>query len=185
MSHPHLRVLSAFALASACLLSHAANAAQPSAAGDKDDMLIGYVDIQRALLEVNEGKRAKDQLKATFDEKQKRLSGQEEKLKKMKDDLDKESIVKVDEATQKKKDEFQKALLELQQTFMKEQKELQEAEGKLTSGITDKMRKIIAEIGDQGGYTLILESSGTRMLYAKPHLDLTNEVIRKYNAKYK
>jgi len=185
MSNPRVRALSAFALAGACLLAHAANAAQPNAAGDKDDMLIGYVDIQRALLEVNEGKRAKDQLKATFDEKQKRLSAQEEELKKLKDAIDKESIVKVDEATQKKKEEFQNKLLALQQTFVKEQKELQEAEAKLTSGITDKMRKIITEIGDGGGYTLILESSGTRMLYAKPHLDLTNEVIRKYNAKYK
>jgi outer membrane protein len=167
----------AFVAAGACFAAQNASA--------KDDLLIGYVEISRALVEVNEGKRAKDQLKAQFEKKQKELSDREAKLKKLKDDIDKESIVKVDEATQKKKDEFQAQLVELQQIFMKEQKELQEAELKLTSGITDKMRKIIAEIGEQGGYTLILESSGTRMLFAKPHLDLTNEVIRKYNAKYK
>ena len=32
---------------------------------------------------------------------------------------------------------------------------------------------------------LILEVSDSRLLFAKPHLDLTNELIRKYNAKYK
>jgi Skp family chaperone for outer membrane proteins len=47
------------------------------------------------------------------------------------------------------------------------------------------MRGVIKEIGEQGGYTLILEVQDARLLYAKPHLDLTNEVIRKYNGKYK
>ena len=34
-------------------------------------------------------------------------------------------------------------------------------------------------------HTLILEVAESRLLFAKPHLDLTNEVIRKYNGKYK
>lgn len=180
---PRALAVTAFAVASVCFVAHAAEAA-PAAAG-KEDMLIGYVDIQRALIEVNEGKRAKDQLKAQFEVKQKELSQKEAELKKLKDAIDKESVVKVDEATEKKKAEFQTKLMELQQKFMKEQKELQEAEATLTTAITEKMRKVIGEIGEQSGYTLILESSGTRMLYAKPHLDLTNELIRKYNAKHK
>lgn len=184
MGIPRALAVTAFAVASFCFVARTAEAA-PGATAGKEDMLIGYVDIQRALIEVNEGKRAKDQLKGQFEIKQKELTQREEELKKLKDAIDKESVVKVDEATEKKKAEFQTKLMELQQKFMKEQKELQEAEAKLTTAITEKMRKVIGEIGEASGYTLILESSGTRMLFAKPHLDLTNEVIRKYNAKYK
>jgi Skp family chaperone for outer membrane proteins len=93
--------------------------------------------------------------------------------------------VKNDAATQAQKTEFQNKLLELQQVFMKEQQELQSAEAKQLGAITEKMKKIVAEIGQQGGYTIILEIQDARLLFAKPHLDLTNEVIRKYNVKFK
>lgn len=150
-----------------------------------EEVLIGYVNIQRAILEVEEGKRAKEVLKSTFEGKQKKLSEREGELKKMKEAIEKESVIKEDAATRQKKVEFQNKLLELQQVFVKEQQELQAAEQKQLSGITEKMRKIIAEIGEQGGYTLILEIQDSRLLYAKPHLDLTNEVIRKYNSRHK
>jgi outer membrane protein len=174
-------------LASAALLATMLLMVRPAAAakGQTDDSLIGYVNIQRAIVEVEEGKRAKDKLKATFDVKQKALSDKEADLKKLKDAIDKESVVKDDAATRAKKQEFQQKLMDLQNVFMKEQKELQEEEAKQLAGITEKMKKVIQEIGEQGGYTLILEIQDSRLLFAKPHLDLTNEVIRKYNAKYK
>lgn len=153
--------------------------AQPS------ELLIGYVNVQRAILEVEEGKRAKDQLKASFDVKQKELSKREEELKALKDAIDKQSVVKDDAATKAQKTQFQAKLLELQQLFMKEQQALQDAQGKLVADIAVKLRKVVEEIGSQGGYTLILEGTESRLLFARPHLDLTNEVIRKYNARYR
>jgi outer membrane protein len=165
----------------AFLASPRANAAKG------EEIVIGYVNIQRAILEVDEGKRAKEALKKTFEAKQAKLTEQETQLKKMKDEMDKQSVVKNpnDPAAMKQRDEFQKKLMDLQQVFLKEQKELQEEEAKQISGITDRMKKVIAEIGEQGGYTLILEIQDSRLLYAKAHLDLTNEVIRKYNSKFK
>ena len=170
------------ALASVAL-SQTALAAPPAKGGG--DVTIGYVNVQRAILEVEEGKRAKNQLKVTFEEKQKKLTEREAELKKLKDTIDKELAGKNDEATNKKKAEFQNKLLELQQVFMKEQQDLQAAEQKQLSVITDKMRGVIKDIGEAGAYTIILEIQDSRLLYAKPHLDLTNEVIRKYNAKFK
>ncbi|MFO0727217.1 MAG: OmpH family outer membrane protein [Myxococcota bacterium] len=148
------------------------------------DTLIGYVNLQRAILEVEEGKTAKNNLKATFDVKQKKLNDQESSLMKIKETIEKEAAIKDDPETRRKVADFQGKLMELQQTFVKEQKELQEAEQKELGVITGKMRKIIEEIGQSGSYTLILEIQDSRLLFAKPHLDLTNEVIRKYNAKY-
>jgi len=163
----------------------ATRAAPAHAQGAGGNVLIGYVNLQRAILEVEEGKRAKKDLKKTFDEKQKKLSDKEAELVKLKDVLEKEAVGKDDPETRKKVTDFQAKLMDLRQVFMKEQQELQEAEGKLISGITAKMRPVIDEIGNGGGYTLILEMQDARLLFAKSHLDLTNEVIRKYNAKNK
>lgn len=147
--------------------------------------VIGYLNLQRAILEVEEGKRAKSALKKTFEKKQKALSKKEKELKGLKDSLERESVVKSDGATRARKLEFQNKLVELQQVFMKEQKELQSLEQKELAAITKKMRKVIEQVGKAGGYTIILEVQDSRLLYAKAHLDLTNEVIRKYNIKHK
>ncbi|MBK6684425.1 MAG: OmpH family outer membrane protein [Deltaproteobacteria bacterium] len=150
------------------------------------DPQIGYVSLQRAILEVEEGKRAKDKLKKTFEKKQGELTKKEADLKALKDQIDsKSTVANEDDKTKAQKAEFQNKLMELQQTFMKEQQELQAQEQKELSGITERMRGVIKDIGNAGGYQLILEIQDSRLLFAKPHLDLTNEVIRKYNAKYK
>lgn len=170
---------------SAALATAYFTAAAPEARAQKGDSVIGYVNMQRAILETEEGKRAKKKLKDSFDVKQKKLSDREQELVKLKETLEREAAGKDDPETRKKVMDFQNKLLELKQIFMKEQQELAEAEQKQLSEITGKMKSVIEEIGKQGGYTIILEMADSRLLFAKPHLDLTNELIRKYNAKHK
>jgi len=157
----------------------------PIRASAAEPPLLGYVNLQRAILEVDEGKRAKANLQKTFEKKQSELSKRENELKALKEAIEKQTVVKDDAASRQQKIEFQTKLMELQQTFMKEQQELQASEAKELSAITDKMRVVIQEIGKAGNYTLILEIQENRLLHAKPHLNLTNEVIRKYNQKHK
>jgi len=148
------------------------------------EALVGYVDLQKAILTVNEGKRAKAQLEKTANEKQTQLTQREQKLKELQEKLG-ATMGSDDPEAQAKRAEFQQRLMELQQVFMKEQQELEQLQQKELSAITAKMREVIAEIGKKGGYTLILEIQENRLLFAQDHLDLTNEVIRRYNAKYK
>ena len=151
---------------------------------------IGYVDLQRAILQVNEGKRAKAKLQKTFKKKSEKLRKDEEKLLKLRDELQAQFAGQSPEALRDPKlraraMEFEKKKAQVQQALMKERQELQELEQKALLKITEKMRKVIKKIGKSGKYLLILESQDARMLYAKPHLDLTNEVIRKYNIRHK
>jgi outer membrane protein len=57
------------------------------------DFKIGIVDLQRALNESAAGKRAKDQFKVEFDKMQNSLKGEKDRLDRMKDDLEKQSVV--------------------------------------------------------------------------------------------
>ena len=56
---------------------------------------IAYVDLQRALEETEEGKKAKTKLKTDFEKKQHELDARQEELKKMKQDLDKQAAAPV------------------------------------------------------------------------------------------
>ena len=155
--------------------------ATPSAA----DLKLGYVDLERALNEVDEGRSAKALLKKDFDEKQKELDRKQEELKRMRADLDKQAVVMADQARREKEEEFQRKALETQGRFIELQKELSGREREMTRGIFDKMGAIIREIAEAEGFTMVFEKSNAGLLYAPPALDLTNELVRKYNARNK
>lgn len=145
---------------------------------------IGYVNLQRAIVEVEEGKRAKARLEATFKKKQAALRQKESELEAMKKRIDASGKNQDDPAARQQVVAFQKKFLALRETLLKEQNELKKLEVQALSKITNKLRKVIQEIGRKGGYTMILETQEASLLYAKPHLDLTNEVIRKYNQRH-
>ncbi|MBI5527843.1 MAG: OmpH family outer membrane protein [Deltaproteobacteria bacterium] len=144
----------------------------------------GFIDMQRALNEVEEGKKAKAKLKKDFDEKQSILDGKQDELKKLKDDLDKQQLVINDTAKRERMGELQQKFMELQQLYGKLQKELSEKEMGLTKEIFDKMEAIIAEIAQKESLTMIFEKNESRILYAPSSMDFTNDLIRKYNAKF-
>jgi len=151
---------------------------------DNNKIKIGYVDMQRVLNEVEDGARAKEKLKKEFNEKQAQLDRKQEELKKKKEDYDKQAAVLKEEAKRQKQQELQQDFIELQQLYAKLQKELSENELGLTKEIFDKAQVVIAEIAQRDGFTLILDKAEGRILYAPPSMDITNEVIRKYNERY-
>jgi outer membrane protein len=146
------------------------------------DLKIGYVDMQRAINETSEGQSAKKRLKSMFDVKQKELDEKQTELKKLKEDLDKQrTILKQDVLSQREKD-LQEKFVQLQATYVRLQKELSEREGVMMKEIVGKMSGVIAQIAQQENFTLVLEKTESSILWAKPSLDITNEVIRRYNS---
>ena len=146
------------------------------------ELKIAYVDVQRALNEVEDGREAKAKLKKEFDQKQRVLDQKQEELKVMKEDFDKQQMMLSAEAKQEKLNDLQKRMLEMQQLYFNLQKELTSREGEMTRGIFERMNRVLNDIAEQENYTLILERNESSILYARSYMDLTNELIRKYNA---
>ncbi len=166
------KTLSALALALA-LAPAAASAEQK----------IGYVDLQRALNEVDEGKAAKALLKKDFDEKQKHLDAKKAEFDKLQADFEKQAVVMSEQAKKDKGQDLERRARELQSLFVNLQKDLSEREREATRGIFDKMAQIVGQIAEADGFSIVLEK-GAGLVYAPASLDVTNELIRKYNARY-
>jgi outer membrane protein len=143
---------------------------------------VGVVDLQRALNEVEEGASAKAALKKEFDEKQKQLDARQTELKRLKDELDAQSTMMTNEKKQEKVADLQKKLVEVQQLYYSLQQDLSKREGEVTGQIFQKMGVILGQMGTEQGYAAIVEKSAVP--YFKPSLDVTNELIRRYNAAY-
>jgi outer membrane protein len=140
---------------------------------------IGFVDVERAINETNEGQSAKKKLKSKFETRQKELDEKSNELNKQKQDLDKQrTILKADVLAAREKDLGEK-FVQLQQTYLRLQKELSQDEATTMNPILQKIHKIGADIAQQEGFGMVLEKS--QVFWARPSLDLTNEVIRRYN----
>lgn len=151
-----------------------------SVARAENNIKIGCVDFQKALNDVNEGKKAKAQLKVEFDAKQKQLGGLENQLKTMKDDLDKQRLVLSADALREKEEVFRKKYMDLNEKMNAFKMELQTKEAKVTGDIIARLQRIAADIGQKESYDVILERS--QVLYAPSNTDLTDRVIQSFNA---
>ena len=147
-----------------------------------EEMKLGYVDMQRALNETEDGRKAKANLKKVFDQKQKELDEQQNQLKKDIEDLDKKRTLLPADKVREKEAELQSRMQKVQQTYLRHQQDLQAKEQELTGKIIERMNKILIKIATSENFTMIFDRSQGVVAFAKPHLDLTNDLIRRYNS---
>lgn len=149
------------------------------------DFKAAYVDIQRAVQEVDEGKAARARLQGIVEQKQKALQAEQEGLKKEKDDFEKQAATMTEEVKRQKGEALQKKLYEFGQRFEVGRTELAGIERKELAGMFPKMEVLIGQMAQREGFTMVFDKSSSGLAWAPPALDLTNELIRTYNATYK
>jgi outer membrane protein len=144
---------------------------------------IAVVDLQRALNETEDGRRAKARLKRLFKQRQQALDKSQNQLKALKEQIEQQVKAGVNEKVlQERAAEYQKALIELQSKYMEYQRELADQEARLTREIIARMERILRRIGQAEGYTLIVERNEGGVVWVPTNLDITDAVIQRYNA---
>ena len=152
-----------------------------AAAPARAEIKIAFVDMQRALLEVDDGKSAKSQLEKLKGDKQKQLDSEQEALKKLKADFDTQKAMMKDDVRRKREEELAEKLGRLQMLYATLQKDLAGKEAELTKDIFKRMARILEKMGKEQKWTMIFEKTESSVLWAEQSLDLTNELIRRYN----
>src|SRR5882762_8386672 len=127
-------------------------------------MKIGYVDVQRAVQEVEEGKAARSRLQAELQQKRTDLDKKRADLEKMKTDYDKQAPVLSDEAKRQRQEQLSGKEQEAMQTISK------------------RLLQVVAEVSDRENFTFVLDKAA--LLYAPAASDVTNEVVRRYNERF-
>jgi outer membrane protein len=146
-----------------------------------EEVKLGFVDLRRALAETEDGRKARATLKKEFDKKQKELDEQQEDVKKAIEDLNKKRTLLPADTVRQKEAELQERVGKVQQTYMRHQQDLAAKEEEATQPIVERLQRIIGKIAATENFTMVLDKSAG-VVFAKPHLDLTNEVIRRFNA---
>ena len=158
---------------------------------------IAVVDLQAVLDNSVRGKAAKDRLKKLGFELQEQIKSKrafkeerEQELQKLRTEMRTQSPLLNEKARVAKQEAFRKKARELKRfiddtnNFIEDaMQEFREKEAVETRRLLVEVRKIVQEVGEQEGYTLVLEGneSAAIVLYAEKSIEITPKIIQRYD----
>jgi outer membrane protein len=141
----------------------------------------GMVDLQKILILSDAGKVAKEQLGAKAAKYDTDKNAREEELKKLKAELERQNVLLSDSARGAKEKDYQQKLKEYQRFLKDAQDDLQARNDEMTNRIGEEIVRLVQEYGKKNGYTTIFIKHDA-MIYVDDKIDLTDELLRQFNA---
>lgn len=146
---------------------------------------IGYVDMARVVNESAAGKHARAEIEGMVKLKQEQISREGQKLKTLQQALEKEQLTLTDAQKRTKQRDFDKKVQDYQQLAQDTQREIGQKDAEHSRKVITEVRAVIREIAQQEKFMLVLEKNDQPVLYAEDGPDLTDKVIKTYDAKSK
>jgi len=146
---------------------------------------IGVLDFQQVLKQSEAGKDVFNKLQKQADEYDKKLQALGDSIKALQDEYaQKESIYKED-TKEKKRTDIQREIRNFNQNKDDFAKELKRLEMRHLKKVQDDVLKIVNDLGKELGYEIILETQNSAVLYRADSIDITDNVIKRYDNVYK
>jgi outer membrane protein len=142
---------------------------------------IGYIDLQRVMLESEKGKEARKGLTDEADKLKKNLNQKQDEIQKLKDALEKQSATITPEARAEKERQYQTKLKDYQRLAGDYETDLRQKDVETSQRILKELEEVVRKMGDTEKYTLILERTQAGILFGSPANDITEKVISLYN----
>ncbi len=149
---------------------------------ESQNQKIAYVDIQKALEMTKSGQKVQKEFKGEVDDEQKQIDKKKTEYERIKETLDKQKSSLNEKAVREKEEDLISIEKELKRSFQDSQEKLRRKNATLVGELVKKMRTLVEALGKEKGYTLIVEKNSQFLLYADPELDLTDEVVKKFDA---
>jgi outer membrane protein len=143
------------------------------------DVKIGYVDLQKIVITSDQGKEAMQTLASIEKAKNALISEKVNEIKKLEEEFTKQGAILNPETKQKKQIEHEKLMSEYQRMRKDRDEELKKNETEFIQKIVLDVKKLLAQIAEEEGYTAILNEAG--VVYIPDEFNLTDRVIKKFN----
>jgi outer membrane protein len=186
-----LKLVQVLGVASAILFSVSAMAAPKSTLKETSKsgetlkgLKLGYLNLQQAILETNEGKAAREVIDREAKKRHEGLAKQEKDIRQMSEDFQSQAAVLTESAKVEKQRELQKRYEDFQQARMSFENEFREREQKETGKILEKLIAVLEDYSKKNGIDMVFEQGTGALLYAAKIQDITTEVVFEYNKKH-
>lgn len=141
---------------------------------------IAVLDMQKVVLNSEQGKAAKKDMESKFKELEKKFKKEEDALAALQNEIEKKSSVWSEEKKQDKAIEFQKMRRDLRVKQDDANLELKQLQEKKLAPIFEELEKVVKNFAKEKGYAIILP--GQAVLYAVESVDITEDVTKALNS---
>jgi outer membrane protein len=154
--------------------------AQPLApATTTTTMKIGYVNTERILRDAVPAVRAQRKIEAEFQKRDQELAKVAEQLKRMQDDIEKNSVTMSEGQRRNREREFGELNREFQRKQREFREDLNQRRNEELAQVVEQANRVINQIAEQDKYDLILQDA----VYRSPRIDITDRVIKALESK--
>lgn len=145
------------------------------------DVKIGFVNTERILRESGPAQRAGKKLETEFAKRQQEMQRMADQLKRVQDDLEKNSLTMSEAQRRTKEREFNDLNRELQRRDRDFRDEVNQRRNEETAQLVDQANKIIRQIAEQEKFDVILQASDA--LIINQRIDITERVMKALEGK--
>jgi outer membrane protein len=135
---------------------------------------LGFVNTERILRDAAPAQRAQKKIEAEFRKRDQELAKIAAELKRMQDDLDKNSVTMSDTERRNKEREFG----DLNRDFQRKQREFREdlnqRRNEELAQVVAEANRVIRQIAEQEKFDIIFQDA----VFASPRIDITDKVIK-------
>ena len=135
---------------------------------------LGFVNTERILRDAVPAQRAQKEIESEFTKRDQELAQIAGELKKMQDDLDKNSMTMSDSQRRAREREFG----DLNRDFQRKQREFREdlnqRRNEKLAQVVEQANRVIRQIAEQEKFDIIFQDA----VFASPRIDITDKVIK-------
>lgn len=146
------------------------------------EVKVGVVNPQKILVETIRGKQVKENLEKVSKAKQADIQKKESAIKNLEKELMSPALNQ--ETRERKATDLQNMRVDLKRFVEDSQKEFQRRYQREMQTLYKEIMPVIQQIGKNQGYTIILDLSSAGVSYFDVTTDITDSVIKAYDAKY-
>jgi outer membrane protein len=149
------------------------------------DLKVGTVDIQKAINECVAGKEARKVLSQEIEQFERLIAEKQKELQELQNSLEKQGILLTPDARKTKEMDLQTKIRDFQRWEEDRRNEISQKRLDMEKTVSIGLLKVIQKMGTDEDYTLILEKNETIVLFASQAMDMTDRVIKAYDAQKK
>jgi outer membrane protein len=144
---------------------------------------IAIINVQGAILNTSDGKKAAADLQTTFSPRQQELEKKRTELTSLQEQLRKGSATMSEDAKTKLMRDIDATTTRVNRDTQDAQSDLDEAQGKVMQELGGKMMAVLEKFATQNGYAVVLDVSNpqTPIIWAASAVDITNDIVKLYD----
>jgi len=142
---------------------------------------VAVIDVQRVVTESDPGKEALQKLKELSDRKVQEGQGIQQELATLREQFNKQRFTLSEDKLEAMTKEIEDKQIALQRFEDDAQRELNEARRRALGALEQRIMPVIDAVGQERGLTLIFNKFQSGLVYADEAVDITDDVIQRFN----